>query len=326
MINKTALSDSTTVLHFEESRLLPDLCGSHDQNLHKIEKLLGVYIHLHGSRVQITGPGEAITHAATALRALYARLEKGLTVEESEVRTAVALSQEAADPTASAALCGEDAAVHTPRRIITPRSQGQYAFIKALHRAPIVFVCGPAGTGKTYLAVAHGLATLIAGNTARLVLSRPAVEAGEYLGYLPGDLRNKVDPFLRPLYDALHDMLPATQVRQRLSEGSIEIAPLGYMRGRTLSDSVIILDEAQNTTREQMRLFLTRLGHKAQMIIAGDPTQSDLKQQRSGLQDAAQILSQVKGIAFVTLSDRDIARPEIVADIVRAYEHPQPQP
>jgi phosphate starvation-inducible PhoH-like protein len=218
-------------------------------------------------------------------------------------------------------LWGEASAFRTRKRPIMARSPGQSAYIKALRENELVFALGPAGTGKTYLAVAAAVDLLMSGRVERIILSRPAVEAGERLGFLPGDLRDKVDPFLRPIFDALNDMLPADQLARRLGTGEIEVAPIAFMRGRTLSRAFVVLDEAQNTTPVQMKMFLTRLGEASRMVVTGDPTQVDLPSGvRSGLAEALETLAGVKGIATVRLTDKDVVRHELVARIVRAYE------
>jgi phosphate starvation-inducible PhoH-like protein len=216
----------------------------------------------------------------------------------------------------------EEVFLTTKRRVIAARSKQQAAYIHALKEKELVIAEGPAGTGKTYLAVALGVEMMLTGQIDRLILSRPAVEAGERLGFLPGDIQEKVDPYLRPLYDALHDMLPFEQVRKKIAIGEIEVAPLGFMRGRTLSNSVIILDEAQNTTEVQMKMFLTRLGHNSRMIVTGDLTQVDLpKGVPSGLRDALQTLEGVRGIGLIHFTERDVVRHPLVSRIVRAYEN-----
>ena len=226
-----------------------------------------------------------------------------------------------ADGAAANAFNDPKVVVRTRRRPVSPRTPTQAAYIQALRTHPLVVGLGPAGTGKTYLAVAHAVSLLTEGAVDRLILSRPAVEAGERLGFLPGDLREKVDPYLRPLYDALYDMLPADQVARSLENGTIEVAPLAFMRGRTLANAFVILDEAQNTTAMQMRMFLTRMGENTRMTVTGDISQIDLPRgERSGLRDAVEILDGVDGVAFVAFTDRDVVRHPLVTRIVRAYE------
>jgi phosphate starvation-inducible PhoH-like protein len=301
-------------LVFDDNSLLPQLYGNHDQNLVRLEQLLDVTLSSRGNQVTISGPVENAALARKALVALYERLKRGLAVELAEVDAAVRFARAEGEP------AGDAEAVRTRRRVIGPRSPGQRTYLEALRERDMVFGIGPAGTGKTYLAVAVAVSMLLAGRVERLVLSRPAVEAGERLGFLPGDLREKVDPYLRPLYDALHDMLPAEQVANRIASGEIEIAPLAFMRGRTLAHSFVILDEAQNTTPMQMKMFLTRLGEGSRMAVTGDLTQVDLPHNvKSGLRDAVETLEGVEGIRFVHLTDRDVVRHDLVTRIVRAY-------
>jgi phosphate starvation-inducible protein PhoH and related proteins len=255
-----------------------------------------------------------------ALSRLYDRLKRGQEIDLPVVEAAIRLAEaEIADRSLS--LFQEDAAFRTRKRRIAARTPGQTAYVRVLRDSELVFALGPAGTGKTYLAVAAAVDLLMAGRVERIILSRPAVEAGERLGFLPGDLRDKVDPYLRPLFDALNDMLPADQLARRLGNGEIEVAPIAFMRGRTLSRAFVILDEAQNTTPMQMKMFLTRLGEGSRMVVTGDPTQVDLPAGvRSGLAEALDTLAEVEGIAVVRFSDRDVVRHEFVARIVRAYE------
>jgi phosphate starvation-inducible PhoH-like protein len=311
-------------LEFDDNRLLPMLFGEHDQHLVRIEQGLGVSLVSRGNRLAISGPADAVGFARGALTALYQRLKRGLPVDMAEVDAAVRLvrAEEAAgEPSLFERMGPDGTAVRTQRRHITPRSPTQATYLKALREKDLVFGLGPAGTGKTYLAVAVAVAMLTKGSIDRIVLSRPAVEAGERLGFLPGDLREKVDPYLRPLYDALYDMMPAEQVMRRLSNGEIEIAPLAFMRGRTLSNCFVILDEAQNTTTVQMKMFLTRLGDNGRMVVTGDLSQVDLPAgQRSGLADAAETLEGVEGVAFVRFTEADVVRHPLVGRVVRAYE------
>jgi phosphate starvation-inducible PhoH-like protein len=309
-------------LSFDDNRLLPGLFGEHDQHLALIERELGVSLVSRGNKLAISGPPAAVEAARNALAALYQRLKRGLEVDRHEVDAALrhARAEEGgAEPNLFGASDGS--AVRTPRRLVTPRTPAQARYLRALQDAELVFGLGPAGTGKTYLAVAVAVAQLAKGRVDRIILSRPAVEAGERLGFLPGDLREKVDPYLRPLYDALHDMLPADQVMKRLSGGEIEVAPLAFMRGRTLANSFVILDEAQNTTPVQMKMFLTRLGENARMAVTGDLSQIDLPSgSRSGLAEAVRILEGVEGISFVRFSAADVVRHPLVTRIVRAYD------
>ena len=294
-----------------------ELFGSHHANLTQIEQVLGVQALARGNEVTVTGPADAVEIACDALDGLYARLEMGLAVDMPEVDAAIRMSMAPCGDRAS-----QDMVVHTRKRAISPRSSTQAVYLKAIDEAELVFGQGPAGTGKTYLAVAQAVAQLITGSVQRLILSRPAVEAGEKLGFLPGDLKEKVDPYLRPLYDALYDCMPPEQVERRLASGEIEIAPIAFMRGRTLADAFVILDEAQNTTREQMKMFLTRFGQNSRMVICGDPRQVDIPggDGMSGLADAVGKLEGVDGFGTIRFTAADVVRHPIVGRIVEAYE------
>ncbi|MCC7272169.1 MAG: PhoH family protein [Alphaproteobacteria bacterium] len=306
-------------LEFADNGLLPQLFGEHDGHLRQIERAFGVSVTSRGNRVAVIGAPSGAAAARAALEALYQRLERGLAVGGGEVDAAIRTATEGAGGVQT--LWSEELTIRTRKRPITPRSPTQAAYIRALRRHALVFGLGPAGTGKTYLAVACAVDRLIAGEVDRIILSRPAVEAGERLGFLPGDLREKVDPYLRPLYDALHDMLPGDQIAKRMASGEIEVAPLAFMRGRTLADAFVILDEAQNTTPIQMKMFLTRLGENAQMAVTGDLSQVDLPAGTpSGLTDALDTLAGVEGIGFVRFTDADVVRHPLVARIVRAYD------
>jgi phosphate starvation-inducible protein PhoH and related proteins len=309
-----------TFLQFDDNRLLPALYGEHDRHLARIEQGLGISLMSRGNQIGISGNPEAVDHGRQVLSQLYQRLKRGLGVDQGEVDAAIrhALTPESSEP---GLFDSDGVAIRTQRRHITPRTPMQAQYMRALQEHELAFGIGPAGTGKTYLAVAVAVALLTKGEIDRIVLSRPAVEAGERLGFLPGDLREKVDPYLRPLYDALHDMMPADQVMRRMASGEIEIAPLAFMRGRTLTHSFVILDEAQNTTPVQMKMFLTRLGEKSRMAVTGDLSQVDLPLgQRSGLQDAVDTLSGVDGLSIIRFTDVDIVRHPLVSRIVRACE------
>ncbi|HEX6103611.1 MAG TPA: PhoH family protein [Alphaproteobacteria bacterium] len=310
-------------LQFEDNRLLPSLYGEHDRHLARIEAQLGVSMATRGNRIAISGPSGAVEIARAALSALYDRLKRGLEVDQHEIDAAIRLARDtdADGPSLFGPSGAEDLALRTRKRHVTPRSPTQAAYVRAMHGHDLVFGLGPAGTGKTYLAVAMAVTMMLRGRIDRMVLSRPAVEAGERLGFLPGDLKEKVDPYLRPLYDALHDMLPGDQVMNRLQSGDIEVAPLAFMRGRTLSNCFIILDEAQNTTPVQMKMFLTRLGENSRMVVTGDLTQVDLPTgARSGLTDAVETLGGVEGIATVRFTEADVVRHPLVTRMVQAYE------
>ena len=312
--------EGRTQLEFDDNLLLPPLFGERDQHLDRIERQLGVSVVTRGNRLAISGPSSATEAAYLALSRLYDRLKQGQEIDLPAVEAAIRLAEaEIADRSLS--LWQEDAAFRTRKRRIAARSPGQAAYIRALRESDLVFGLGPAGTGKTYLAVAAAVDLLMTGRVERIILSRPAVEAGERLGFLPGDLRDKVDPYLRPIFDALNDMLPADQLARRLGTGEIEVAPIAFMRGRTLAHAFVILDEAQNTTPVQMKMFLTRLGEGSRMVVTGDPSQVDLPPgARSGLAEALETLDGIDGIAMVRFSDRDVVRHEFVARIVRAYE------
>jgi phosphate starvation-inducible PhoH-like protein len=300
-------------LEFDDNTLLPQLFGSHNSHLAQIEQRLDVSIASRGNNLTITGPREQAEKARGALNALYRRLKDGHDVDTAEIDGTLRMN-------AGGAPDAPTMAIATRKRSIMPRTPLQAAYLKAIDANDLSFGIGPAGTGKTYLAVAKGVENLLAGRVDRIILSRPAVEAGEQLGFLPGDMREKVDPYLRPLYDALNDMLPAQQVEKKLESGEIEIAPLAFMRGRTLSNAFVILDEAQNTTPVQMKMFLTRLGNHARMVVTGDLSQIDLPRGvRSGLQDAIDVLQDVDSVSFTSFTDADVVRHPLVARIVRAY-------
>ena len=315
---------ATEHMTFANNALAAALFGSHHAHLAQIEQGLGVTIHARGNEVAVTGDGPAVDRAAAVLAALYDRLKQGLSVDSPEVDAMLRMSNGAAgaggDP--AAGLKDAGVGVHTRNRTITARTATQAEYLRAIDECPLVFGQGPAGTGKTYLAVAKAVERLVQGRVDRIILSRPAVEAGEQLGFLPGDMREKVDPYLRPLYDALYDMLPSPQVVKRLESGEIEVAPLAFMRGRTLSNAFVILDEAQNTTPVQMKMFLTRLGENSAMVVTGDLSQVDLPRGiRSGLRDALEVLTGTKGIRFVEFTEKDVVRHPLVSRIVRAYQN-----
>lgn len=319
-------SDLThVVLAFDDNRLVGDLYGQFDQNLAEIERRLGVTAIARGNQVTVKGPDQACQRARLVLESLYQRLQGGGDVHPGDVDGAIRMA-EAADaqlplPTLEPKGRMAAAQISTRKKTVVARTPGQDAYIRAMDRADLIFGVGPAGTGKTYLAVAYAAALLERGDATRLILSRPAVEAGERLGFLPGDMREKVDPYLRPLYDALYDMMPAEKVERGLQSGMIEVAPLAFMRGRTLANAVVLLDEAQNCTTMQMKMFLTRLGDNSKMIVTGDPTQVDLGPgQKSGLVDALEILTGVKGVVRVNFTEKDVVRHELVARIVKAYD------
>lgn len=328
--NQRKSSDSTVrdtaVLWFSENRLLPLLFGEHDRYLARIEESFRLRISSRGNKVSIAGEKSAVALGAETLNALYQRLEKNLPVDNAEVDAAIRLSSDDRIKDGMKSKFRDNLSIHTPKGIHTARSCGQIEYIKALSEEQMVFGIGPAGTGKTYLAVAKAVSMLISGVVDRIILARPAVEAGEKLGFLPGDLREKIDPYLAPLFDALHDMLPADQVMNRLNSGEIEVAPLAFMRGRTLSHAYIILDEAQNATRTQMKMFLTRIGEGSNMVVTGDPSQVDLPSgAMSGLTHAVNILSDMGDVGVVRFGSEDVVRHRLVTNIVQAYEKDQKQ-
>ena len=312
-------------LVFDKPYLLGAVFGEYDQNLVAIENRLGVYIAARGNKLQIEGDAESAARARDVLQGLYNRLAAGQTIDSGAVEAVIAMS---AEPTLDGIIRHDvseppKVMIRTRKKTIVPRSANQGLYMEALARNELIFALGPAGTGKTYLAVAQAVSQLITGSVDRLILSRPAVEAGERLGFLPGDMKEKVDPYLRPLYDALYDTLPAEQVERRIASGEIEIAPLAFMRGRTLANAFIILDEAQNTTIAQMKMFLTRFGEGSRMVICGDPKQVDLPQPgASGLADAVERLEGIEGIAVSRFTTADVVRHPIVGRIVAAYEGP----
>ena len=308
---------------FERPQLLGPLFGQYDQNLIALENRLGVYIQARGNRVTIEGEADSAARARDVLTGLYNRLVQGMPVDLGDVEGAVSVASEPSLFGLTQVGGAPGAVIRTRRKTIVARSPTQVRYIEALGSKDVIFALGPAGTGKTYLAVAQAVSQLIAGSVDRLVLSRPAVEAGERLGFLPGDMKDKVDPYLRPLYDALYDMLPAEQVERRLASGEIEIAPLAFMRGRTLAHAFIILDEAQNTTPLQMKMFLTRFGEGSRMVVCGDPNQVDLPDpNKSGLADAVRKLDGIDGIGTLRFSVSEVVRHPIVGRIVEAYEGP----
>jgi phosphate starvation-inducible protein PhoH and related proteins len=309
----------SVTLQFDDNGLLPLLYGEHDRHLARIEQRLGIRLGSRGNRITIAGAAGRTETAEAVLRDLWRRLERGQSVGTAEVEAALRMAEGEAEGDPRLPL-QDKPEIRTRKGAIAPRTPAQAAYMEMLAREEMVFGIGPAGTGKTYLAVAQGVALLQAGRVDRIVLSRPAVEAGERLGFLPGDLKEKVDPYLRPLYDALHDMLPAEQVARRIASGEIEIAPLAFMRGRTLAHCFAILDEAQNTTPAQMKMFLTRMGEGTRMVVTGDPTQVDLPAgQRSGLAEALDVLDGVPGIGVARFEERDVVRHPLVARIVAAY-------
>ncbi len=311
-----------TELRFDDNRLLADLLGEFDSHLSLLEEKLGVQAVVHGNVILIEGAESDCALAREVLQELYDRLRKGHSIGAGDIDGGIRHARAGVKLQQARDAEGRDVGqLRTRKRLVSARTPMQTRYIEALQSKELIFATGPAGTGKTYLAVAHAAGRLERGETERLILSRPAVEAGERLGFLPGDMREKVDPYLRPLYDALYDVLPPEKVERGLETGMIEIAPLAFMRGRTLSHATVILDEAQNCTSMQMKMFLTRLGEGSKMVVTGDPSQVDLPPgQASGLREAITILENVKGIAHIPFTAADVVRHELVARIVEAYE------
>lgn len=324
--------DATPViLEFPDNFLLIDLCGEHDRNLADIELKLGVQVLRRGNQLSIHGEAEATREASEVLAALYERLEAGRAVEPADIDREMRMGQSEKGTGALAGdqmdlIPGDRVEIKTRKKMVEPRTEAQKAYVKSLFENELAFGIGPAGTGKTYLAVAVGVNLFIGGHVDRIILSRPAVEAGEKLGYLPGDMKDKVDPYMQPLYDALNDFLPSKQVTKLIEEKKIEIAPLAFMRGRTLSRAFVVLDEAQNATTMQMKMFLTRLGEGSRMVITGDRTQIDLPRGvSSGLRDAERLLTKIPKIGFNYFSSKDVVRHPLVAAIIEAYEKDDPK-
>jgi phosphate starvation-inducible protein PhoH and related proteins len=327
---QTAASEEAAtqvVLAFDDNRLASQLFGQYGQNLALIERRLGVVAEQRGNHVTVAGSRDGMEQARRVLEGLYERLKRGDELVSGDVDGAIRLA------IAQGSLFDYDPATARPsfeeinlrKRPVRARTAAQDAYIRALRRHALVFGTGPAGTGKTWLAVAHAVQLFERKEVDRIILSRPAVEAGERLGFLPGDMREKVDPYLRPIYDALYDLMDARIVERAMQTGEIEIAPLAFMRGRTLANAVVILDEAQNTTSMQMKMFLTRLGENSRMIVTGDPSQVDLPSgQTSGLAEATRLLRNVEGIGHVVYTAEDVIRHELVARIVDAYDKATP--
>ncbi|GAB5488565.1 MAG: PhoH family protein [Parasphingorhabdus sp.] len=336
MARKTSNENKTNLItldvEFDDPQLLGDLFGEYDRNIVAIENRLGVYIAARGQKLKIEGQEEAAMQARDVLTGIYNRIENGQEIDAGAVEAIIAMAADPRVAKTAKAVTGKGSSrkdvseppkimIKTKKKTIFPRSTRQAVYMEALAKDDLIFSLGPAGTGKTYLAVAQAVSQLITGTVDRLILSRPAVEAGEKIGFLPGDMKEKVDPFLRPLYDALYDTLPAEQVERRIESGEIEIAPIAFMRGRTLADAFVILDEAQNTTPAQMKMFLTRFGMNSRMVICGDPKQVDLPgDAASGLADAVHKLRDVENVSVVKFGASDVVRHPLVGKIVEAYE------
>lgn len=296
------------------------LFGSFDENINILQRQYGTAVLSRGTDIRISGDESGVRRTESAIRALIELVKKGETIDEQSIRYVGSLVEEGESEQA-VKLADGGICVTTGGKVVKAKTLGQKNYVKAIEKNTIVMGVGPAGTGKTYLAVAMAVKAFKAHEVNKIILTRPAVEAGEKLGFLPGDLQNKVDPYLRPLYDALFDMFGADSFAKHMEKGTIEVAPLAYMRGRTLDDSFIILDEAQNTTREQIKMFLTRLGFNSKMVITGDITQIDLPDsRRSGLVDAMKILKNIDDISVIHFTEKDVVRHKLVQDIIKAYE------
>ena len=312
------MSNINYSLDFElsDNNFIPNLFGVDDKNIHIIEKVNNVQIKYRGNKIKIIGAKSSIKNTKEEILLLFKEAKKGIDIDEDKIMESRSMKILEINPQDQM-----DLFFQTKKRKISPRTQNQKDYFQLLNSKDIVFAYGPAGTGKTFLAVAKAVASLQQGLVKKIVLSRPAVEAGEKLGFLPGDLKEKVDPFLRPIYDALYEMMPYDQVEKKLANNIIEIAPIAFMRGRTLEDCFIILDEAQNTTKIQMKMFLTRLGKNSKMVVVGDNTQIDLiSKNDSGLIDASKKLKNIQDIGFIELDQRDVIRHEVVRKIINAYE------
>ena len=303
-------------IEFSDNNILSSLFGANDINIQILEKINNVKIQYRGNKVKILGSKKSVKDTKNELINLFEEAKKGVEIDEDKIKETKSLLSLEINTELQMNLFFQ-----TKKRKIIPRSENQKKYFELLNHKDIVFTDGPAGTGKTFIAVAKAVSSLQEGKIKKIILSRPAVEAGEKLGFLPGDLKEKVDPFLRPIYDALYEMLPYDQVEKKISNNVIEIAPIAFMRGRTLEDCFIILDEAQNTTRTQMKMFLTRLGRNSQMVIVGDSTQIDLvSKDDSGFIDASEKLTKINDIGFITLQEKDVVRHDVVRKIINAYE------
>ena len=320
------VSATETLVEFADNRLLIDLCGEFDRNLAQLEQRLSVQILRRGNVLVVHGDADARAETVDVLQKLYERLESGRSLEQGDLDRELRMGKSEQDTGVRDGdqidmFPGGTVEIKTRKKRVEPRTDAQKAYVRALFEKELAFGIGPAGTGKTYLAVAVGVSMFLEGHVDRIVLSRPAVEAGEKLGYLPGDMKDKVDPYMQPLYDALNDFLPGKQVAKLIEEKRIEIAPLAFMRGRTLSNAFVVLDEAQNATSMQMKMFLTRLGEGSRMVITGDRTQIDLPRGvASGLTDAERLLKSIPKISFSYFTSKDVVRHPLVAAIIEAYE------
>ncbi|MDQ3334756.1 MAG: PhoH family protein [Myxococcota bacterium] len=308
-------------LAFDDAEALQALCGSNNARLKLIERTAGAQVNVRGNEISIEGEEDAAQVAKDAVEQLYEMALSGRPLSSDDVVRAVKMIQNGGNGASIQTVFGDTILTPKAGRPIAPKGAAQKQYVDLVRNDDVVFAVGPAGTGKTYLAVALAVRALLDRQVKRIILTRPAIEAGERLGFLPGTLEEKIDPYLRPLHDALHDMLDGDRLDRFLTDGTIEIAPLAFMRGRTLSGSFIILDEAQNTTPEQMKMFLTRMGFDSKMVITGDVTQTDLPRgQKSGLRDALELVDGIRGIGTVQFSDVDVVRHPLVAALIRAYD------
>ena len=322
---KVARETQTINVFFEHNKFLPLLYGQGDAHLDRLGQALNVELVARGNMLSITGNKRDIDATEILLQSLYRQIESGVEITETDFDAAIRMMPPVNDKKPKnrhgVAAVDTDVYIRTMRKTITPYSHVQANYIRALYDSELVFALGPAGTGKTYIAVAMAVYMFLNKKVERIILSRPAVEAGEKLGFLPGDMKDKLDPYMRPLYDALFDMMPADRVQECIENGEIELAPLAFMRGRTFSNAFVILDEAQNTTRTQMKMFLTRMGERSRMIITGDQSQIDLpKDIKSGLTDCIPKVEQIPGIEVVKFSDGDVVRHPLAAKIIKAYD------
>ena len=324
----TAAQNETRV-EFPDNRLLAELCGEFDRNLTTIETAQSIQIVRRGNQLFLVGDGDARVRAESILQSLYIRLEQGRHVLAADVTAELRMNVVGGDATKTGKQMemfrGGAVEIKTRKKLVEPRTEAQKAYVRSLFKNELSFGIGPAGTGKTYLAVAVAVSMFITGRVDKIILSRPAVEAGERLGFLPGDMKEKVDPYMQPLYDALNDFLPAKQMAKLMEDKAIEIAPLAFMRGRTLANAFVVLDEAQNATSMQMKMFLTRLGEGSRMVVTGDRTQIDLPRGvQSGLADAERLLQEIPKISFNYFTSKDVVRHPLVAEIIDAYDADTP--
>ncbi|MCB9979323.1 MAG: PhoH family protein [Rhodospirillales bacterium] len=312
---------ATKSLMFDDNTLLPQLYGGHNAHLNKIEQDLSISIANRGNHLTLEGEKDSVEMAESILMKLWNRVQAGADIGPQEIDAALRFARDWRANEKNAPPTGETLVIRTRKKHVSPRSPAQAAYLQAMETHEMVFGLGPAGTGKTYLAVAAAVRMFLEGKVDRMVFCRPAVEAGERLGFLPGDMKDKIDPYLRPIYDSLHDMLPGDFLARKVQEGDIEIAPLAFMRGRTLGSAFVILDEAQNATPAQMKMFLTRMGENARVVVTGDPSQSDLPDHTpSGLADAVRLLGHIPEIKFINFTDQDVVRHPLVGKIVKAYD------